>query len=96
MAKQIYDTTINYTLEYRNRQKQWVKLKAWSRPFTLSKVLDETLDEGVLTLNAAPLQKLPPFTPLRLTVETIDGQNTTTEYLHFITQQNPVKTVRFA
>ncbi len=96
MVKPIYDTTINYTWEYRNEQKQWVKLKKWSRPFTLAKVLDETLDEGLLTFNVAPLQKLPPFTLLRLSVETIDGSATTTKYYHFVSQANPVEMVRFA
>lgn len=101
MVQPWYNAEITYKWEYRNNQKQWVKLNLWSRPFTMSQVLDETLDTGLITINADRLQKLPPFTPLRLTITQVEPQSPdptfeTVRRLYFVSQANPVEMVRFA
>lgn len=96
-----YNAKITYKWEYRNAQGQWIKLNGWSRPFTMSQVLDETLDTGLITINADLLQKLPPFTLLRLTITMVEPQSPdpnfeTVIFRYFVSQANPVEMVRFA
>ncbi|MEG1609051.1 MAG: hypothetical protein RR348_04210 [Clostridia bacterium] len=85
-----YNAEINYTIDIKKHGGTWQPLQGWTRPFFEQDKLDETLDNGNVSLNAKRLQKLPPCTIIRLQMQIVVGEITKNKTSYFASGNEPI------